>query len=106
MFKTLFILLFVFLCLTTESFSQQSRESMAVDATAAQWSFQLAYEGFFDYHDDIMSNGVYRPEGNQGFLQFRLVSPIPKSDSWPITLLPRLKMAIMTLSFLIQIKKH
>ncbi|MCK5619761.1 MAG: hypothetical protein KAJ17_10190, partial [Candidatus Krumholzibacteria bacterium] len=28
---------------------EQSRESMAVDATASQWSFQFAVEGFFDY---------------------------------------------------------
>jgi hypothetical protein len=69
---------------------EQSRESMAVDATAAQWSFQLAYEGFFDYHDDAIGPGVVRPKGNEGFLQFRLVAPIPKDDKFPITLLPRL----------------
>ena len=69
---------------------EQSRESMAVDATASQWSFQLAYEGFFDYHDDEISPGVTRPEGNKGFLQFRLVAPIPKDEKFPITLLLRL----------------
>lgn len=69
---------------------EQSRESMAVDATASQWSFQFAYEGFFDYKDDTMKNGVQRPEGNKGFLQFRLVAPIAKSEKFPITMLPRL----------------
>jgi len=62
---------------------EQSRESMAVDATASQWSFQLAGEGFSDYREG-------HPEGNNGFLQFRLVAPIAKSESMPITLLPRL----------------
>jgi hypothetical protein len=62
---------------------EQSRESMAVDATAAQWSFQFAGEGFWDYKDD-------RPPGNKGFAQFRLVAPIPKSEKNPITWLPRL----------------
>jgi hypothetical protein len=73
----------------------QSRESMAVDATAAQWSFQFAYEGKFDYKSDIMANGLPRPEGDKGFGQFRLVAPVAKSDSWPITLLPRLTMRMV-----------
>ena len=68
---------------------EQSRESMAVDATASQWSYQFAYEGFFDYRTDLV-NGVPRPEGDKGFLQFRLVAPIAKSEKMPITLLPRL----------------
>ncbi len=69
---------------------QQSRESMAVDATASQWSFQFAYEGKFDYKDDLMANGLARPEGVKGFGQFRLVAPIAKSESMPLTILPRL----------------
>ena len=52
---------------------EQSRESMAVDATASQWSFQFAAEGFFDYKDDVLDSGALRPEGDKGFLQFRLV---------------------------------
>jgi hypothetical protein len=64
---------------------------MAVDATAAQWSYQFAYEGFFNYKDDILeSTGEPRPEGRKGFFQFRMVAPIPKTEKWPITLLPRL----------------
>jgi hypothetical protein len=69
---------------------EQSRESMAVDATAAQWSFQFAYEGYYDYKTDTLDSGVQRPEGNKGFLQFRLVAPIPKSEKNPVTWLPRL----------------
>jgi hypothetical protein len=68
---------------------EQSRESMAVDATAAQWSYQFAYEGFFDYDT---ADG--RPEGNKGFLQFRMVAPIPKSESMPVTILPRLTLRL------------
>jgi hypothetical protein len=71
------------------SAQEQSRESMAVDATAAQWSFQFAYEGKFDYRTDMV-DGMTRPEGEKGFLQFRFVAPIPKTQKWPITLLPRL----------------
>ena len=70
--------------LTGTSLAQeQSRESMAVDATPSQWSFQLAGEKFWNYKDGY-------PKGNEGFLQFRLVAPISKSDKMPITLLPRL----------------
>lgn len=68
---------------------EQSRESMAVDATATQWSYQFALEGNFDYKDDLV-NGMPRPEGGKGFLQFRLVAPVPKSQKIPFTVLPRL----------------
>lgn len=84
-----FFLFSVFLILPLQA-QEQSRESMAVDATAAQWSFQVAYEGFFDYKDDTLNSGIPRPEGNKGFLQFRMVAPIPKSEKFPIMLLPRL----------------
>jgi hypothetical protein len=68
----------------------QSRESAAVDPTAAQWSYQFAYEGFYNYEDDQLEDGSTRPAGDQGFFQFRLVAPIPKTDKIPITMLPRL----------------
>jgi hypothetical protein len=68
---------------------EQSRESMAVDATATQWSYQFALEGNFDYETDLV-DGVPRPEGGKGFLQFRLVAPVPKSEKIPLTMLPRL----------------
>ena len=80
--KLLLILLWV---LPISMFSQQSRESAAVDPTAAQWSFQLAYEGNYDYKEPEIKG-----EGNKGFLQFRLVAPIGATESFPIPLLPRL----------------
>ncbi len=70
----------------------QSRESMAVDATATQWSFQFAVEGNFNYKDDEIAPGVTRPEGGLGFLQFRFVAPVAKSEKIPFTMLPRLTM--------------
>jgi hypothetical protein len=85
MFKYL-IIIFITLVFTIPIFAQdQSRESAAVDPTAAQWSLQLAYEGFNDYRD-IDTRGV----GNNGFFQFRFVAPLPADESFPITLLPRL----------------
>jgi hypothetical protein len=74
---------------------EQSRESMAVDATASQWSYQFALEGFFDYKTDTLENGTERPPGNEGFLQFRLVAPMPKSEKIPLTLLPRLTLRLV-----------
>lgn len=73
---------------------EQSRESMAVDATATQWSYQFAVEGNFDYKDDVLDNGRMRAEGNRGFFQFRLVAPLPKGKL-PLTLLPRLTMRLV-----------
>ena len=85
---TMLILLAVLFTVPLKA-QEQSRESMAVDATAAQWSYQFAYEGFFDYDT---ADG--RPEGNKGFLQFRMVAPIPKSESMPVTILPRLTLRL------------
>jgi hypothetical protein len=65
----------------------QDRESMALDSTATQWSFQFAYQAMPDYHDDTIDNGMTRPEGNTDFLQLRIVAPIQFES---FTLLPRL----------------
>jgi len=65
----------------------QDRESMALDSTATQWSFQFAYQKMPDYHDDILDNGLMRPAGNTDFLQLRIVAPIPLES---FTILPRL----------------
>ena len=70
-----------------EEADAQSRESMAMDATATQWSFQLAYQWMPQYHDDILSDGTTRPKGLDNYLQLRIVAPIPMKH---ITLLPRL----------------
>lgn len=65
----------------------QDRESMALDSTATQWSFQFAYQAMPDYHDDLLDNGQQRPEGNTDYLQLRIVAPIPLET---FTILPRL----------------
>ena len=83
--KKLFYLILFAVFLSNIIAQDQSRESAAVDPTASQWSFQLAGEKFFDYKDTEV-----RGEGQKGFGQFRLVAPITKSESMPLTLLPRL----------------
>jgi hypothetical protein len=65
----------------------QDRESMALDSTATQWSFQLAYQAMTDYYDDILDNGQPRPAGNDDYVQLRVVAPVPLKS---FTLLPRL----------------
>ena len=79
----------------SEAAGGQSRESMAVDATAAQWSYQFAYEGFYDYRTDPGPSGAPRDEGIKTQLQFRLVAPLPKSEKMPLTLLPRLTLRLV-----------
>jgi hypothetical protein len=61
-------------------------ETKALDSTATQWSFQLAYQIMPDYHDDILSSGQPRPEGPTDYLQLRILAPLP-FDSF--TILPR-----------------
>ena len=69
-----------------EAAPKQDRESMAMDSTATQWSFQLAYQWMPDYHDDIV-NGAPRPAGLDNYVQFRVVAPVPLEH---FTVLPRL----------------
>ncbi len=64
----------------------QSRESAAMDATATQWSFQLAYQSMPDYYSDDV-DGVPRASGLDNYLQLRVVAPIPLKG---FTILPRL----------------
>ena len=64
----------------------QSRESAAMDATATQWSFQVAYQSMPDYYDDLV-NGESRKPGLDNYLQVRVVAPIPLKK---LTILPRL----------------
>ena len=66
-----------FLLATDAEAQEQSRESMALDNTASQWSFQLAYQANTDYKRDTLANGFIRPEGNKGFFQLRVVAPVP-----------------------------
>jgi len=75
----------------------QSRESMALDNTASQWSFQFAYQANTDYKRDTLSNGLIRPEGNKGFFQLRVVAPVPiagGAGGGGVTILPRLTMRV------------
>ena len=64
----------------------QSRDSQAMDATATQWSFQVAYQSMPDYYDDIV-NGEPRKAGLDDYIQLRIVAPIPLKS---LTILPRL----------------
>ncbi len=62
--KKLLIIVFGFFAIGAfaqdeESADAQSRESAAMDATATQWSFQLAYQMMPSYYDDLV-NGVPR----------------------------------------------
>ena len=64
----------------------QDRASKAMDATATQWSFQLAYQLMPDYYNDVV-DGSPRPSGLDNYVQLRIVAPIPLKG---LTILPRL----------------
>ncbi len=88
MLQTAIAFILVAAAFTTAAQAQeQSRESMALDNTASQWSLQFAYQGMLDYRADTLANGSIRPEGNKGFFQYRMVAPIPLGK---VTILPRL----------------
>lgn len=70
-----------------ESGGGQDRESMAMDSTATQWSFQFAYQWMPSYHDDTMDNGLTRPAGADNYAQLRIMAPVPLEG---VTILPRL----------------
>ena len=87
------LLVIVFCLLTVGTFAQdeesddaQSRESAAMDATATQWSFQVAYQMMPDYYDDLV-NGEPRQPGLDNYLQLRVMAPVPLKK---LTILPRL----------------
>lgn len=61
-------------------------ETKALDSTATQWSFQLAYQVMPDYHDDILDNGEPRRAGPTDYIQLRIVAPLPYEN---FTILPR-----------------
>lgn len=65
----------------------QDRASQAMDATATQWSFQLAYQSMPDYQTGKLSDGITdRPLGLDNYLQLRVVAPVPLKS---MTILPR-----------------
>lgn len=70
-----------------DEISDEDRETMALDSTATQWSFQFAYQTMPDYYDDVLDNGETRPEGATDYIQLRIVAPIPLKG---FTILPRL----------------
>ena len=77
-----------FVLLSTPLFAEkQDRESMAMDSTATQWTFQFAYQTMPDYHDDLLDDGTVRPQGMDDYAQVRIVAPVPLED---FTILPRL----------------
>ena len=81
-----FIAIIISITLYSQTEEKQSRESQAMDATATQWSFQLAYQWMPEYYDDLV-DGVPRQPGLDNYAQFRVVAPIPLKG---ITILPRL----------------
>jgi hypothetical protein len=64
----------------------QDAETKALDSTATQWSFQIAYQ-MMDYKTDTLDNGQTRPAGLDNYVQLRIVAPIPLKS---FTILPRL----------------
>ncbi len=86
------IFLIAALVLASTSFAEeaaaptQDRESMAMDSTASQWSFQTAYQTM-SYYEDTLDDGSTRPQGLDNYVQLRVVTPMSFEK---FTLLPRL----------------
>jgi hypothetical protein len=76
----------LFLSFAQSAIAADDAETKALDSTATQWSFQLAYQVNPDYHDDIV-NGQPRLAGLTDFVQLRIVAPLPFKN---FTILPRL----------------
>ena len=76
----------LFLSFAQNAMAADDAETKALDSTATQWSFQLAYQANPDYHDDIV-NGQPRRAGLTDFVQLRIVAPLPFEN---FTILPRL----------------
>jgi len=73
--------------LVLPAYAQDSdAETKALDSTATQWSFQLAYQIMPDYHDDILSSGSPRPAGATDYIQLRAMMPLVFEK---FTILPR-----------------
>ena len=73
---------------TQSVYSQdQDAETKALDSTATQWSFQLAYQTMPDYHNDRLNDGSLRPDGATDYLQLRIMMPLAFEK---FTILPRI----------------
>ena len=70
------------------SYAQEEQDdvSKAMDSTATQWSYQLAYQAMPDYFSDTLDDGSTRRAGMDDYIQFRIVAPLVY-DSF--TILPR-----------------
>jgi len=66
---------------------EQDAETKALDSTATQWSFQLAYQATPDYFTDMLDSGQQRPAGTTDYLQLRILAPLPFES---FTVLPRI----------------
>ena len=66
---------------------ENDAETKALDSTATQWSFQLAYQTMPDYFDDILDSGQPRDAGPTDYIQLRIVAPLPYEN---FTILPRI----------------
>jgi hypothetical protein len=66
--------------------AETDAETKALDSTATQWSFQLAYQTMPDYHNDLLSSGTPRPDGLTDYVQLRIVAPLVYEK---FTILPR-----------------
>jgi hypothetical protein len=75
--------------------TQQTRESMANDQTATQWTFLLGFQAM-NYRTDEIAPGVQRPKGVDRFWMGRVVLPIAKKGWFPFSLLPRFTTRIAT----------
>lgn len=73
--------------LSPASAQESDAETKALDSTATQWSFQLAYQTMPDYFDDILDSGQQRPAGATDYLQLRIVAPLAYEK---FTILPRI----------------
>jgi hypothetical protein len=63
----------------------QDDVSKAMDSTATQWSFQLAYQSM-TWKEDTLDNGQPRAPGLDNYVQLRLVIPVALKS---FTILPR-----------------
>jgi hypothetical protein len=52
----------------------QDAETKALDSTATQWSFQIAYQMMPDYYADTLDNGQARPAGLDNYVQMAVKS--------------------------------
>ena len=66
--------------------AEQDDVTKAMDSTATQWSFQLAYQ-WMSWKEDTLDNGETRPPGLDNYVQLRIVAPVPLKG---FTILPRL----------------